>query len=59
MMKVKSKWLCKLLIATGLIHKVTKYFKLASRSLEQVLDDITNDKELKAVLAYSFGDYGK
>ena len=30
-----------------------------TRSLSDVLDELTDDQELKAVLAYSYGDYGR
>jgi len=57
-LKGMPKWLTKILVATGLVHKMTDYFKYSSRTLQSVLDEITDNKDLKAVLAYSFGDYG-
>ncbi len=57
-LKLKSKWLVKLLIMTGLLSWVTKYFNYSRRTLEEVLEEITDNKDLRAVLAYSFGDYG-
>eukprot|EP00051_Salpingoeca_urceolata_P028315 m.486224 g.486224 ORF g.486224 m.486224 type:complete len:621 (+) comp24248_c0_seq1:182-2044(+) len=51
-------WLSEFLASTGLVHWMTNYFKLASRSTAEVLESLTEDKELRAVLAYSFGDYG-
>ena len=44
---------------SGLLHKFTNYFKYASKTLQQVLDEITDNDDLKAVLSYSFGDYGE
>ena len=38
---------------------MTKYFQLSSKTVKQVLDSLTDNKDLKAVLAYSFGDYGQ
>lgn len=58
MVKVMPKWIVKLLIATGLINVLTKFFKLSRRTLKSVLDELTDDKDLKTVLAYSWGDYG-
>ena len=57
--KVLPLWLMKLLVKLNL-HKLVfgEYLKLSSMSLKQVLDDITTDKKLKAVLSYCFGDYG-
>jgi len=56
--KFMPKWAATMLIKTGLVNKYTTYFKLAEKSLTQVLDEITDNKTLKAVLAYNFGDYG-
>jgi hypothetical protein len=58
MVKAMPKWIVRLLITTGLINLLTKYFKLARRTLGEVLDSITDDKNLKTVLAYIWGDYG-
>ena len=38
---------------------MTEFFKFSKRSLKEVLDELTENKDLKAVLAYNFGDYGK
>ena len=59
MLKMKSKWFCRLLINTGLIHHITKYFKYSSRSVDEVMRELTDNEELRAVLSYSFGDYGR
>ena len=59
MLKCFPRWISRLLIATGVLKwafPATEYFR---KSLTQVLDQLTNCEELKAVLAYSFGDYGK
>ena len=39
--------------------RFTKYFQHSNRSLQEVLNEITDNTDLRAVLAYSFGDYGK
>lgn len=58
-LKVIPKWLAKLLVSTGLINIIFKaYGKFGKLSLKDVLDSITDDEELKATLAYIFGDYG-
>ena len=57
--KVIPKWIVRLLIATRLIHLLTSYFKLSRRTLKEVLDEVTEDANLKAVLSYSWGDYGQ
>ncbi|XP_072028858.1 all-trans-retinol 13,14-reductase-like [Amphiura filiformis] len=48
----------KFLISTGLINLVTKWFNYSSRTLQEVVDGLTDNAHLKAVLCYSFGDYG-
>ena len=58
MVKVMPKWIARLLIATGIINKMTKYFTYARRTVEEVLNELTDDADLKALLSYSFGDYG-
>ena len=39
--------------------KLSPSLKYFERSLSQVLNELTDNKELKAILAYSYGDYGK
>ncbi|XP_078690804.1 all-trans-retinol 13,14-reductase-like [Branchiostoma floridae x Branchiostoma belcheri] len=51
-------WLARLLVKTGLVNYMTNYFKYASKSVKQTLDELTDNQDLKAVLSYSFGDYG-
>jgi len=60
MMMVKGlpKWIVRILSATGVLHLMTKYFKYSKRTVKEVLDELTQDDDLKAVLAYSWGDYG-
>jgi all-trans-retinol 13,14-reductase len=58
-LKAKSKLLCRLLINTGLVHYMTKYFRYSSRSVDEVMRELTDNEELRAVLSYSFGDYGE
>ncbi len=49
----------KFLIKTGLIHYVTDFYKYSQKSVAEILDETVDDKDLKAVLAYNFGDYGE
>ncbi|CAH1788912.1 unnamed protein product [Owenia fusiformis] len=56
--KVLPKWIVKLLIATGLVNMMTTWFTESKISLQDYLDSLTTNDELKAVLAYPFGDYG-
>ena len=57
-LKVMPKRFAKFLISTGLVNLLTD-FKHSKKTLKEVLDELTDNKELKAVLAYNFGDYGE
>lgn len=59
LLKTLPLWLAQFLVKTGLINYFTDFFKYSKKSVKDVLDDIITDKDLKAVLAYNFGDYGK
>jgi len=48
-------WIIKL----RLLNIFTSYGEYASLTTQQFLDSITDNKELKAVLAYCYGDYGE
>lgn len=37
---------------------MSKFPKYASKSLQEFMDEITDNKRLQAALCYSFGDYG-
>lgn len=58
MIKTMPRFFAQLLIKTGLIHFVTDFFKYSKMSVADVLDGLTDNKDLKAVLAYNYGDYG-
>ena len=58
-LKMVPKWFANFLISCGLVQRLSPGIKYYQRSLTQVLNDIFTDEELKAVLAYSFGDYGE
>jgi len=57
--KLVPKPLVKFVISTGLINLLTSYFKYASLSLQDVLDEVTDNKDLQVALAFNLGDYGK
>ncbi|CAC5387414.1 RETSAT [Mytilus coruscus] len=58
-MKVLPKRVVKLLIATGIYKFMFKsYAKFHGKSLKSLLDELTENEELKAVLSYCWGDYG-
>ncbi|XP_066301934.1 all-trans-retinol 13,14-reductase-like [Branchiostoma lanceolatum] len=58
LMKTLPMWLVKLLIRAGLVNRLTSFFHYMSLSTREVLDSITDNKDLKAVLSYNYGDFG-
>ncbi|XP_078125690.1 all-trans-retinol 13,14-reductase [Sander vitreus] len=48
----------KFLIYTGLVKHLSFFFKMAPRSLTEVVNELTENKELRAVFTYIFGTYG-
>ncbi|XP_067825051.1 all-trans-retinol 13,14-reductase-like [Heptranchias perlo] len=50
--------LARFLIQTGIIHWVTSIFRLASTPLSDVVNKLTKNKDLRAVMCYICGDYG-
>ena len=51
--------LVKWIISLRLLNIFTSYGKYTGMTTQQYLDSITDNKDLKAVLAYCFGDYGE
>lgn len=51
--------LAKFLIYTGLIKHLSSFFKMAPRSLTEVVNELTDNKDLRAVFSYIFGTYGE
>jgi all-trans-retinol 13,14-reductase len=59
LLKMMPKMLCQFLISTGIIHWMTDFFKYSQRTLADVMEELTDNKDLRAVLSYCFGDYGR
>ena len=57
--KLMPEWLATFMFKTGLADWMTKFFKHSKRSVSEVLEELTDNKDLQTVLAYNFGDYGK
>ena len=57
-LKLLPRWLSRLLIKLGVLGYFMPVLSEFYRPLSEVLDEITDNRELKAVMAYSFGDYG-
>ncbi|XP_054908075.1 all-trans-retinol 13,14-reductase-like [Poeciliopsis prolifica] len=51
--------LAKFLIHTGLVKHLSFFFKMAPRSLRDVVNELTENKDLRAVFTYIFGTYGQ
>ncbi|KAM5172105.1 all-trans-retinol 13,14-reductase [Mantella aurantiaca] len=49
-----ARFLCKI----GLVKWFSPFFRYASRSVTEVIQELTNNKELQTVLSYIFGTYG-
>ncbi|CAH1238000.1 RETSAT [Branchiostoma lanceolatum] len=58
LMKTLPLWFVKLLIRAGLVNRLTSFFHYMSLSTRDVLDSITDNQDLKAVLSYNYGDFG-
>jgi all-trans-retinol 13,14-reductase len=56
-MKLAPRWFSRLLVWSGLLKRWFPV-EVLGRSLQEVLDSHFSDPDLKAVLAYAFGDYG-
>ncbi|GCC28487.1 all-trans-retinol 13,14-reductase-like [Chiloscyllium punctatum] len=50
--------LARFLIRSGIIHWISSIFKLASTPLSDVVNKLTENKDLRAVMCYICGDYG-
>ncbi|TRY59607.1 hypothetical protein DNTS_003890, partial [Danionella cerebrum] len=46
------------LVYSGLANRLTSFFRYASRSLTDVVNGLTQNKDLRAVFCYIFGTYG-
>lgn len=57
-LKLLPLWVSKLIYNTGLLDAFVPYTKYATMSSETYLNNLTENKALRAVLAYSYGDYG-
>lgn len=59
LLKICPVFLAKFLVATGLAKRLSFFFKMASRSLTEVVHELTDNKDLRAVFTYIFGTYGR
>uniref|UniRef100_A0A3B3ZC23 All-trans-retinol 13,14-reductase n=1 Tax=Periophthalmus magnuspinnatus TaxID=409849 RepID=A0A3B3ZC23_9GOBI len=50
--------IAKFLVYTGLCRRLSSFFEMADRSLTEVVNGLTENKDLRAVFTYIFGTYG-
>ena len=58
MLKMMPKPLVTFVMRSGLFRFLFTCFKYTCTSLQEILDDLTDDKDLHMVLSYCMGDYG-
>ncbi|XP_060758016.1 all-trans-retinol 13,14-reductase [Neoarius graeffei] len=58
LLKLLPSPVAKFLAYTGLANRLSYFFSYGSRSLAEVVNSLTENKELRAVLCYIFGTYG-
>nr|XP_006819612.1 PREDICTED: putative all-trans-retinol 13,14-reductase-like [Saccoglossus kowalevskii] len=58
MTKLLPMWLNKFLSSTGLFNLFTNYYKYSQRSVKEMAEELTTNKDLQAVMSYCHGDYG-
>lgn len=51
--------LAKFLVHTGLANRISSFFRYSSRNLTEVVNELTQNKDLRAVFSYVFGTYGE
>ena len=49
----------RILLMLKLLPFIFSFFKYSSKTLQQVLDELTTSQDLKFVLSYICGDYGE
>uniref|UniRef100_A0A3B4Z890 All-trans-retinol 13,14-reductase n=1 Tax=Stegastes partitus TaxID=144197 RepID=A0A3B4Z890_9TELE len=58
LLKLLPSPVAKFLVYTGLAKRLSFFFKMAPRSLTEVVNELTENKDLRAVFTYIFGTYG-
>lgn len=57
-LKLVPGWFARLVVRSGILRWMVPAVEYYTKSLSEVLNELTDNEELKAVLAYAFGDYG-
>ncbi|MBN3312050.1 RETST reductase, partial [Atractosteus spatula] len=59
LLKIIPVLLAKLLVYSRLVNWLSPFFTMAARSVTEVVNELTDNKDLRAVFSYIFGTYGK
>nr|XP_057905052.1 all-trans-retinol 13,14-reductase [Doryrhamphus excisus] len=58
LLKLIPEPLAKFLAVSGLLKTLSPFYKMATRSLTEVVNELTENKDLRTVFSYCFGTYG-
>ena len=58
LLKLLPLWFAKFLLSSGLAVKLFPSLAYSTRTVAEVLNELTTNEELKSVITYLFGDYG-
>ncbi|XP_049600053.1 all-trans-retinol 13,14-reductase isoform X1 [Syngnathus scovelli] len=58
LLKYLPAFLAELLVRSGVVKYLSPFYKMANRSLTQVVNELTENEDLRAVFSYIFGTYG-
>ncbi|XP_061761456.1 all-trans-retinol 13,14-reductase [Nerophis ophidion] len=58
LLKIFPAPLAKLVVYSGLLKSLSPFYKMAPHSLTEIVSELTENKDLRAVFSYCFGTYG-
>ncbi|XP_037112362.1 all-trans-retinol 13,14-reductase isoform X1 [Syngnathus acus] len=58
LLKYLPAFLAELLVRSGVVKYLSPFYKMANRSLTRVVNELTENEDLRAVFSYIFGTYG-
>ncbi|XP_017561101.1 all-trans-retinol 13,14-reductase-like [Pygocentrus nattereri] len=58
LLKIIPSLIAKFLVYSGLINRLSYFFRYGTRSLAEVVNGLTQNEDLRAVFCYIFGTYG-
>ena len=57
-LKLLPRWFSRVIVSSGILKRMAPDLAYCTKSISQVLNELTDNQELKTVLAYSSGTYG-